>query len=538
MNLRKEKNNDKEKSETLLENFRNSLNNSRPSLYLGCHQKKNENSNSFSYICNMIFKVGGDGHVIFKNSFGKEKRDEEILFCLNNPFSSNPYNMYEYLLFLVVQMNETHEELVSNLSQLNSVFEELEKNPLQEIFTLNLSQKLYNSEICLREFLEMYKVIPTNSKASIFSFQIRLKFVLGGDWKFLVACLCTPKILYSPFDYQLSFYRKEIDLFSRSQVFSPQEFVDYLPQLFRYALRDNGTNALFSNITSWFRWADLDLHMVIRIFTGLLKVEELVLANSRLKTKLEFLDKMFKFGVSRASSEFIPKDIGVKNYFFPRAKSHIYKREEMKSKMNLEKTKETSLKNISKFLRVEKFENLIDSFINVFSKMRKESFRNKNKFGHEMNDFQRDYLTFEEVIIIVKEIEDIWKELPNFENEFQQRSPYYLNFFFRGLVIHLSTWFLFSQTSQQTQELINLMMNNLHRKGSRYGGKPPKEEYYPVLGESTTSKNNRTLETMITVTNKFRISQQMKLIDDEDMVNEEIFNSHPDKYKQNNNNKQ
>jgi len=518
--------------------FRNKLSNSKPSGYLGCkkasettvkksesefesnhEESESESQTSFEYVCSMIFKVGGDGHVIFKNAFGKEHRDEEILFCLNNPFSSNSTDMSEYLLFLVVQMNENHDELISNLFQLNEVFEKLEGSILREKYSLNLSQHLYGTTSTLQEFLETFKVIPKGITSQVFDFRIKLKFVLGGDWKFLLQCLLNPKIMYSPFNFQISWYRKTDDLFSRSQLFSPQEIHDFLPKIFRYILRDNGNNDLFSPITSWFRWADLDLHMPIRIFTGLLKVEELVMTSGRLKTKLGFLIKMFNFGVSKSSSEFYPKDIGVKNYFFPKNRGHLSKRESTKSSIKQEKKSESTSKNMKKNLsRLEKFEDLIDSFIIVFKKMRKETTKNeKRRFGHSMKDFQNDFLSFEEVQDVIVDIERIWNTLPDFENEFTERSPYYLNYFFRGLVVHLSTWFLFTQTSQQTQELINLMMNNLHRKGSRYGGKPPQKTFYPILGkENERAENNRTLETMISVVGKHRIAQVMNIKDDFD----------------------
>ena len=61
------------------------------------------------------------------------------------------------------------------------------------------------------------------------------------------------------------------------------------------------------------------------------------------------------------------------------------------------------------------------------------------------------------------------------------------------------------------------MMNNLHRKGSRYGGKPPQKTFYPILGkENERAENNRTLETMISVVGKHRIAQVMNIKDDFD----------------------
>lgn len=503
--------------------LRNSIRKSRPSVHLGMKLQMSEKYNKMIHVCSLILKIGGDGHVIFKSSFGKEKREEEILFCINNPFSSNPSSPYEFLLFLIVQMKEDHNELVENLSQINGIISGIESRPLDYIFSLNLNRTLFDSTKTLREFFREFKVLPEEKwkTADEISFQIRIKFVLGGDWKFLIACLSNSKLLYNPFNFQTSWYRKN-ELFLRAQTLSPMELFNYLPQIFSDILRENGNNSLFSSITTWYRWADMDLHMVIRIFTGLLHAEELVIKSKRLGSKLQFLQRMLEYGVSRSSNEFIPKDVGVKNYFFPTSNPHFEKRDNMKLNISKEisEAKTSTLRN--NLIFVQSFENFIDKFINVFKMMRKINVKkSESKYRQLASDFKDDFLHFEEVKSIVEEIEILWQELPNFKEQFLERSPYYLNFFFAGLIIHLSTWFLFSQTSQQTQELINLLMNRLHHKTNKFGGKPPKtKEYGPILGDdskTSKAKNSRSFETIVGVVNKFRIRQTMNLMEEEDL---------------------
>ena len=156
---------------------------------------------------------------------------------------------------------------------------------------------------------------------------------------------------------------------------------------------------------------------------------------------------------------------------------------------------------------------MVDNFIVIVSKMRKETDVPKSKYRHTMNEFSMDYLTFENVHDIVVDIENLWIELEQFEYEFTENAPYYLNYYFSGLVVHLSTWFLFKQTSQQTQELINLILNNLYRKGNKFGGRKPKSQEFKVFGKNTETNipTNRALETMITTQNKFQLIQKYNL---------------------------
>ena len=124
-------------------NFRNKLTECSPSKYLGIKKQKNET------ILSLIFKIGGDGHVIFKNNFRKTQRDQEVLFTLSNPLSSNPANMWEFLVFLVVNMEETTEDLVANLSYVNDVFSKLESAPLTKSFNISLDKTLHESNVTL-----------------------------------------------------------------------------------------------------------------------------------------------------------------------------------------------------------------------------------------------------------------------------------------------------------------------------------------------------------------------------------------------------
>jgi len=494
-------------------NFRNKLTECSPSKYLGIKKQKNET------ILSLIFKIGGDGHVIFKNNFGKTQRDQEVLFTLSNPLSSNPANMWEFLVFLVVNMEETTEDLVANLSYVNDVFSKLESAPLTKSFNISLDKTLHESNVTLRTFLKYYKCIPKNCAAKILNFKIQLKFVLGGDWKFLLACVANAKLQYSPFNFRISWFRKEHDLFKRSSVFSPQEILDNLPKLFRFLLRDNGKNVMFSSITTWFRWGDLDLHMVIRLFSGFLQAQKNLVIQERLGTKLKFLENLYSFGVSRSPNDLNLKDIGVMNFYFPKNEAHMKKRNTMKNNVakEIENAKNTKKQaTVVKLVRIQKFEDMVDKFILLLSKLRKDTIINDKKYKQTMNEFSNDFLSFEEVLLIVAEIEELWVELERFQQEFIENAPYYLNFFFSNLIVHISTWFCFKQTSQQTQEMINLIMNNLFRKSNKFGGKNPKEQYYPVFGKQDEKiSTNRSLETIITTQNKFQLIQHYKLQDNE-----------------------
>jgi len=231
------------------------------------------------------------------------------------------------------------------------------------------------------------------------------------------------------------------------------------------------------------------------------------------------LDYLCKVGVSRSSTEIKPKDTGVLQYYFPETRIQKSRRSNMINNItqnlnNLPNNKKNKNQR-SKLQNVLDFESLVDEFIDVIQSLKNSlSFSElykENTYRHSEDQFEKEFLTFESVQIIVNKIQVLWEGIMKYEKYLSERAPYYLNYFFRGLIIHISTWFLYKQTSQKTQEHINLIINRIYHRGNKFGGKEPNTEYQTVEGE--TVKGTRTFETMLSTYNRFSMIQQLKLED-------------------------